>query len=278
MRRSACSVVVVAIAAFAPGVRAAPSNPAFLGIEMLPTPRPGCLIRAVTADSAAAAAGLQPRDTILALDGIATADCPQLTAQIISHQPGDDVRIDVERGAQRVVLHATLLTRAEVLNRKFVGRAFESLEVTDADDESKQDLSELRGATRILAWFDPRCTDCEVVVRHIASTLEKRRGQTGATKLLGVTFGEPDAIKTSKLALRLGVPVEVVPEDRSALALTPLHQAMSESDRVYIMVFDCRGIVRFVTPIVPEGDDVDGAIDEVLAAAEHAEHARLRHG
>src|SRR5690349_16787076 len=102
---------------------------------MRPLPHPGCFVDGITADSAAAAAGLQARDTILALDGVATGDCPQLSALIISHQPGDDVRIDVERGGQRLELHATLLTRAEVLNRRFVGRAFDRIEAVDSDDD-----------------------------------------------------------------------------------------------------------------------------------------------
>ena len=40
------------------------------------------------------------------------------------------------------------------------------------------------------------------------------------------------------------------------------------------MVIDCRGVVRFVAPIAPDADDLDAALDEVLAAAEQAEHAR----
>ena len=36
------------------------------------------------------------------------------------------------------------------------------------------------------------------------------------------------------------------------------------------MVVDCRGIVQFVAPIAPDSDDLDAALDELLAAAEQA--------
>jgi hypothetical protein len=50
--------------------------------------------------------------------------------------------------------------------------------------------------------------------------------------------------------------------------------AIDDPERVHFMVIDCRGVVRFVAPIAPGSDDLDAAIDEVLAAAEQAEHSR----
>src|SRR5690242_6304218 len=96
------------------------SNPAFLGIAMDQLPGHGCYVTGVTPDSAADNAGVLKGDIVLALDGITTADCGDVSAQIVSHRPGDDVRIDVRRGMEHVVLHAVLVTRAEVLNEKYV--------------------------------------------------------------------------------------------------------------------------------------------------------------
>ena len=50
--------------------------------------------------------------------------------------------------------------------------------------------------------------------------------------------------------------------------------AFEDADHfIYFMVIDARGVVRFVTPVAPDADDLDAAIDEVLAAAVQAEHA-----
>jgi hypothetical protein len=51
---------------------------------------------------------------------------------------------------------------------------------------------------------------------------------------------------------------------------------MGDKDRAFFLVIDCKGIVRLVMPIAPDSDDVDAAVDEVLAGAEQADHARAR--
>src|ERR1700750_1028059 len=51
------------------------SNPAFLGIQMLPSSPGSCLIRQVTAESPAEAAGLRGGDLITGIDGLQIADC-----------------------------------------------------------------------------------------------------------------------------------------------------------------------------------------------------------
>lgn len=49
--------------------------------------------------------------------------------------------------------------------------------------------------------------------------------------------------------------------------------ALDEYNRVYFMVLDRTGVVRFIAPISPDDDAADAAIDDVLAAAEQAERA-----
>ena len=51
---------------------------------------------------------------------------------------------------------------------------------------------------------------------------------------------------------------------------------LKESDRIQIMVVDCHGVIQFVAPLAPGSDDLDAAIDEVLAAVEQAEHLRTQ--
>jgi peroxiredoxin len=254
----------------------APSNPAFLGISMDDARGhglavDGCFVETVTASSAAEAAGLRRSDVIQALDGVPTASCQQLTAEIVAHAPGDLVHLDVIRGAGRVTVHATLSTRAEILHRRLVGHPLESIDAVDVDNRSELDLSELRGETTILAWFDvKRCGDCVPLVRRLGDIVSTPHRLDVAPRMLAVTSGTPDDLASYRTTVNLGVPLAAVDEAAWNNAAT------SDGDRVFIMVLDRHGTVCFVTPIAPQDDSLDAAIDEVLAAAEQAEHARTR--
>jgi hypothetical protein len=248
-----------------------PSNPAFLGVVMDPTRTvgQGCPIISVMSDGAGAMAGLRSGDSVLALDGTVTLNCNDMHSLIVAHQPGDNVRIDVLRSGGRLVLHALLLTRAEVLDRRFVGHTLDNVELTDAEDHSSLEVSELRGATRIVAWFDAdHCLECDSLLRAVQRGIDTRT--RGATKLLAVTTDADGHLAKSGLADKLGVPLAFAPPQFAEGA------SLLEADRAYFMVFDSHGIVRFITPVAPEGDDVEAGVDEVLAAAEQAERARLR--
>ena len=256
-------VVVIGsvLAAAWPATAAPPSNPAFLGVMMPggPTSDPGCIVTGVTAGGAAEAAHVMKLDVILAIDGARTASCTELTAQIIAHQPGDEVHLDILRGREHVQLRVRLQSRAEVLQRKYVGAPLRELDVVDYDDAHEFDLGGLRGDTRVLAWFDPRCDGCAPLIEKVAST----------AKVVAVTYVEHAEGGRGRLSMKLGVPVALLPSQDEFDAA-----AMNETDRAYFMVIDCHGIVRFVLPVVPDADDADAAVDEVLAAVEQAEHAR----
>jgi hypothetical protein len=250
-----------------------PSNPAFLGISMedarYRTAHDGCRVIEVTQMSAAEAAGLHREDVIEALDGVTTASCTQLTAEIIAHAPGDVVKLDVLRGADKIAVKATLSTRAEILSRRLVGRALDSIDAVDVDTKAELDLAELRGDTTVLAWFDVhRCGDCVGLIRRLADVVQAPRKTGNVPRLLAVTFGSATDLANVHTTQSLGVPLAVV--DQRAFETS----ATNDGDRLFVMVLDRRGHVCFVTPIAPQDDSLDAAIDEVLAAAEQAEHAR----
>src|SRR4029079_3064859 len=122
-----------------------------------------------------------------------------------AHQPGDTIRLDIARGDDHIVRSATLLTRAEVLQRRFVGHAFKSLEVTDADGGASFDLADLGGRTRVVAWFDAeKCSDCDVAVRRVVSALGKGRAE-GQPQVVAVAAGRLERNVQDRLATRLGV-------------------------------------------------------------------------
>jgi hypothetical protein len=252
-----------------------PSNPAFLGIAMIDArtlvAMDGCMIEQVTPSSGAEAAGLRINDIIRALDGVPTASCQQLSAAIVEHAPGEVIHLDIQRGVEHLVAHATLSTRAEILHARFVGHPLDPTEATDVDDGHSFDLAELRGDTTILAWFDVQhCAGCSSLIRRVGDLVQAPRRDEPPARMLALTYGLPDDVSGYRTNLNLGVPLATVGGEDYQRAAT------SDVDRVFFMVLDCHGTVRFVTPIAPEDDALDAAIDEVTAAAEQAEHACSR--
>jgi hypothetical protein len=248
------------------------SNPAFLGISFQPTPTGvGCSVRTVNEGSSAKDAGLHEFDVIVAADGVAITNCDaQLSALIVAHQPGDELKLDVARGGERVTVRATLSTRADVLHRRWVNRPLDGVEAHDLDDGRAIDLA---GAARdhrttVLGWFDLKnCSDCAAILRRVASAFDSQRTHV---RLLAITAGSAEELAGYKKGLAVGAPVATVSEDVFARAV------FMERERVHFMVVDARGVVRFVAPVAADADDVDAAIDELVAAAQQAEHARRR--
>jgi len=66
------------------------------------------IMEAPAADTAAAAAGLQSGDLIVAIDGESMRTRDQFSRTIIGHEPGDQIEILIERGGNEMVLAATL--------------------------------------------------------------------------------------------------------------------------------------------------------------------------
>lgn len=264
----------------------AASNPAFLGIKMRDHGT-GCRVDGVTPGSAAHDAGLRPWDLILAIDDVRVTTCAALRAQIVSSLPGHVVKIDLRRDAERMVVHAPLSTRAEVLHRRLVGHPMEPAEVVDADDDERSyNLAATRGKTVVIGWFMiEHCSGCSAVFDRVADGLAKRLAGSDNPPFVIAVTSRPNPTNTVMLAPSAK---HLLPPVRKAYAFSagvPLalasdttfeELAIDDPDRVHFTVIDCRGIVRFVAPIAPGSEDIDAAIDEVLAAAEQAEHLRAR--
>ncbi len=281
-------LLALALAVSATGAKAAPpaSNPAFLGIQMLTRGNAGCEVSGVTRGSSAADAGLRELDLIVSIDGVATPRCDVLQGEIVSKLPGQVVRLEVRR-SERVVITATLSTRAEVLHRRLVGQPMESIEASDADDDKRElDLAVTRGKTTVLGWFLlDGCSGCSAVFDRVADGIAQRlKNVESAPAMLAVTSlpaspayalpGVQAAATTGPLRKRYGFTSTVPLALTSKQAFEEL--AIDDPLRIHFVVVDCRGIVRFVAPIAPGSDDIDAAVDEVLAAVEQAENSRTR--
>ena len=249
------------------------SNPAFLGIEMLEDVG-GCRVEWVTACSPAKDAGLRMFDVIVGMDGQPVQDgkrpaCDVLRERIMTHGPGEVVTYDVRRGGEKVAVKATLATRADVQHRCFVGQRLRSIDVTDVDNEHRRfELADLRGKTTVLGWFRlERCAGCGEVFDAISDAIANRLTHHKPA-FLGLTPQPDAALKNPRVAFASTVPLALV-NAREFDELT-----LKESDRIQFMVVDARGVIRFVAPIAPGSEDLEAAIDDLLAAVEQADRSR----
>jgi serine protease Do len=76
--------------------------------------RDGVLLERVYKGKAAAAAGLEPGDTLLVFDQERIFDDRDLTRLIRSHRPGDKIELVVHRGSEQISLKAVLGTRDDL--------------------------------------------------------------------------------------------------------------------------------------------------------------------
>ncbi len=83
---------------------------AYLGIGTAPPTgsQAGALVQAVQSGSPAAKAGLRTGDLVVAIDGSSISGVNDLIDAISSHQPGDRIKLTVQRGSQRLTITATL--------------------------------------------------------------------------------------------------------------------------------------------------------------------------
>ena len=72
---------------------------------------PGVKVAQVTPGSPAAAAGIREGDVLLAIDAQRLQGLADLSAALKAHQPGDTVKVTLQRAGQELQLTATLVAR-----------------------------------------------------------------------------------------------------------------------------------------------------------------------
>ena len=252
------------------------SNPAFLGVQMNDIGgRPGmgpCLITEVTRDSSAESAGLQKNDIFVALDGKNVNTCDELVTAIQARAPGDIVKVTVNRnGNANHTVEARLMSRDEVLRKRFGGLPVPKTSLVRIDDKAEVDLSLLRRQTTIVGWYPTTCSGCDVVFAEVAKWVRDQK-KSMPIKVTAATAGDLRSQKTVKDNLellkseahRLDVPLLI------SDAETYKEFAIGDGDRIQFMVIDCRGVVQYAAPIIPSSEDGEAVLDELYAAAEQA--------
>jgi S1-C subfamily serine protease len=83
---------------------------AFLGVSGTDPsgPNPGALVVDVRPGSAAADAGIQKGDRIIAIDGVNVAGMPELASAIRKHEPGDAVTLSIVRAQKTIKVKVEL--------------------------------------------------------------------------------------------------------------------------------------------------------------------------
>lgn len=263
---------VLALAAGTASAEPRASNPAFVGIKMNDLGI-GCQVADVVAGGPAKDAGVRTQDLILTIDGAPLAQaqqgsCTTFLQKITAHAPGDTVRLQVRRGMDTVTVKITLSTRAEVLHRRFVGHRLGSATLSDADDpRTTYELDDLRGHVTVLGWFHAdTCVNCGSVFDRVRDGLRERLHGGDVPTVLAVTPTVSDPSQLRKV-FTSSVKLATAPDD------AVLEGELLEPDRIHFLILDAKGIVRFVSPIAPDADDLEAALDEVLAACEQEEHA-----
>lgn len=263
-------VVLAGVASAAPRA----SNPTFLGIGMhdssyasqaQPQRLGPCVIDSVTNGGGAQAAGVQPGDTILKLDGAPVENCDALVTAVTAHDPSEVVALEVLRDGRTRTLKPRLSSRGELFHNRYAGRSI-ALDAIGLDDGHSVELG--RGKPTIVGWFSPRCTSCKALLARVADWAAAHRDTANA---LAVTLPTgPEDLSTaaarSKLqaSYALDLPLALVQSAEGDELL------FGDPDRATLMIVDTRGVVRYVSPISPDASDTDAALDELYAAASQA--------
>jgi hypothetical protein len=263
--------VLVSTASAAPRA----SNPAFLGIQMHDASGAGpCQIDFATQDGPAEAAGLRRGDLVISVDGKPISNCAALLAAITSRAPGESVEIKVQRFPNTVVARAQLTTR-DALLRKMIGKPMAETHFVGVEDGTEYDLSALNGRMAIVGLYNPACVECaSLFSKFVAwSRATARRGGPRAL-VLAVAVGDTVRDRDLKAMQRaLDVPLAagaVVPGRDAESALLGRELVIADAERLGVLVIDGRGIVQYLGPIAPGGDDIDAVLEELFEAADHA--------
>jgi PDZ domain len=280
------AAVMLSLCAALPASANKASNPAFLGVGMEDSGGARgagpCTITSVEPGSGAEAASLQPGDVFDRLDGTPILSCDALVSQITARTPGTIIQLEMRRREQPLKLKAELLTRDEILRRRLVGQPLPQADLLRVEDGARVDLGAVKRTT-IVGWFPMSCGGCDAVLGAVARWSRDRerdrdrKDRRAPVDVLAVTT----ELSGRRSAAELREPLRPVQRALDVPLLAAdlddyTRFAVKDIDRVYFMVIDCRGVVQYVAPIVPNTDDTSAVLDELYAAAEQTARRTLR--
>ncbi len=216
--------------------------------QPVPNPLPSGACPEGSSASPAAAAGLQPGDTIVAIDGVAMTTWDEATTWIRAN-PGASVGVTVERAGQTIVLPATIATAQRP--------------VLDADGNATEDVvtAGFLGVGPEFAWEPQPVTSVPAYMWDLTSksvvalvSLPVRLYELVSDTLIGGQERSVDSPVSVVGASRLGGDIAAMDEPMRAKAATFL--GLIASLNLFLFLFN-------LIPILPlDGGHVAGALYE----------------
>lgn len=177
--------------------------PGWLGINMRQT-EDGVVVANVLRGSPAAAAGLQPGDRLLRIGSQLVAVTSDVTTFVQEQKPGTRVNLDVRRGKETRLLHATLVAKPEreaAMRADLVGREAPSISTLQTVQGSViPSWNRLKGQVVVLYFWASWCVAC----RALSPTLnewQQELAPTGVT-ILGITMDPYEEASRASRALK----------------------------------------------------------------------------
>jgi hypothetical protein len=248
------------------------SDPAFLGVSMIDqSPGGPCEVTEVTPGSGAEAGGVRARDVFVSLDGAAVGNCNELFEMIQRREPNARVRLQLQRDDGIAAVEAQLMSRAEVMRQRFVGRLVPLATVIHVEDGAVRALV-ARGKTTIIGWFDPDCTQCNEAFAQVARWVHDHGSRAAPIAAFAATAGSqagPQSVadKLDRLRReqrRFDVPLVLADTETFG------NFAIADAKRISFMVVDCHGVVQYAVPLKPDADDGAAVLEELFVATEQA--------
>lgn len=158
---------------------APPSNQrsgAALGVTLGDSSRGGVVIGGVMPNSPAAEAGLRPDDVLLSIDGQLVNTSANVINLVAAHEPGDELRLVVDRKGLRGTLRATLGAQTEVAKRAALGVTLSKsahgggVRVLRVVSGSPADKAGLKIGDRIVGVDDNPATSYNELIRLIGES------------------------------------------------------------------------------------------------------------
>ncbi|HJT31775.1 MAG TPA: PDZ domain-containing protein [Pirellulales bacterium] len=149
---------------------------AALGVTLGASSMGGVAIAGVMPNSPAAEAGLRPDDVLFSIDGRPVSRSTDVINLVAGHEPGDELRLVVDRKGLRGTLRATLGTQTEVAKRAALGVTLSKsahgggVRVLRVVSGSPADKAGLKIGDRIMAIDDNPATTYNELIRLIGES------------------------------------------------------------------------------------------------------------
>lgn len=149
---------------------------AALGVTLGASSMGGVAIAGVMPNSPAAEAGLRPDDVLLSIDGQLVNSSANVINLVAAHEPGDELRLVVDRKGLRGTLRATLGTQTEVAKRAALGVTLSKsahgggVRVLRVVSGSPADKAGLKIGDRIVGVDDNPATSYNELIRLIGES------------------------------------------------------------------------------------------------------------